>query len=199
MSDDRTTVSNRRSFQPWWLIALLVLIILAVLGFAYAHAHPDLFGKKATATPHVVTATAPPVTATPRPGPTGTPKPGPTATTVASTVKTGNIAHPHSSLVALQGQVNSGDPAVQYYLNPVEVVQHNLPQYGFKAGRYTIQSPPVTPTPTPYTGQFNSRPLVKVVVAYVGQKFDVFVTQPIQRGPKGIWVVITIRPCSGSC
>lgn len=206
MSDDRTVVSSRRTFHPWWIIVILVVAILAILGFAYAHAHPGLFGKKATATPRIVTATALPVTATPKagptgtpkPGPTGTPRPGPTATSLAAAVKTGTIGHPRASLLSLQGQVNSGDAAVAYYTNPVAVVQHNLPMYGFKAGQYTIKSPPASPTPTPYTGQVNNRPLVKAVVAYAGKDFDVFVTQPVQRGPHGIWVIITIRACSGA-
>jgi len=38
----------------------------------------------------------------------------------------------------------------------------------------------------------DGRPLVKFIVSYQGKEYTIQVVQPVQRGPKGIWVIVTI-------
>ena len=189
-------------------MALLVLVILAIVAGAYLVSHPHLFSSSPTSTPTATPQPTPAPTgtpipgptgtpvpgpsATPRPGPTGTPVAGPSATPATAAVRTGQITHPQSQIRYIQQQANAKNPQYTFYLNPVQVVQHNLPAYGF-SGPVTIVSPPATPTPTAYTNQ-QGLPQVMVVVKYQGKTYDVFLDEPVQQGPQGIWVIITIRP-----
>ncbi|HEX8917367.1 MAG TPA: hypothetical protein VF898_02600 [Chloroflexota bacterium] len=103
------------------------------------------------------------------------------------------ITRQQSKVQQTQSAASSGNPAYAYYLDPIAVVQHNLPNYGF-TGPVKIVSPvQVTPSPTPYTGA-DGRPLVQVVVQYRGRPYTIQVAQPATRGPKGIWVIVTILP-----
>lgn len=80
MSDNNVVEHETGPGGRWWLPVLLVVLILAIIAGAYYATHRNMFGKSATATPRLVTATSLPATGTPKPGPTGTPRPGPTAT-----------------------------------------------------------------------------------------------------------------------
>jgi hypothetical protein len=218
---DTTVVSRGGPGNRWWLAVLLVVIILAILAIAYFVTHPHVFGATATQTP-TATATLAPTstpmpgptgtpapgptgtpatgpTATPAPGPTGTPAPGPTATPggAAAGVTTGQIHHPAAVLDTVQRGANQNNPAYTYYLNPFMVVRRNLPNYGFTAGQFTIASSPnpPAPTPTPFSNSIGL-PQVKIVVKYQGKPYAIFLDQPVQQGPKGIWAIITIQACT---
>lgn len=209
---DTTVTQNPSPGGRWWLPVLLALVILAILAVAFLVTHPHVFGKSATATP-TATATSSPtpsptatpktivVTATPGPsptpgGPTATPS-GATATPGGSALKTGIITHPTADIDNIQRQVNRKNAAVMYYLDPFQVVQHNLSAYGFSS--FTIVQPATPPaaTPTPYTNA-QHLPQVRIIVQYQGQRYGIFLDQPVQQGAGGIWVIIAIRPCVGS-
>jgi hypothetical protein len=205
-----STTTVRQNPSPggrWWLVALLVLVIVAILAIAFFVTHPHLLASSPTATPTATATPKPGPTGTPAPGPTGTPAPNgatPTPTPVSGTpttptaggVKTGEITHPQAQIQAIQQGANRGQPQYTFYLNPVKVVQHNLPAYGF--------SPPITlvspssataPTPTPTTNS-QGLPQVFVVVKYQSKNYTIYLDQPVQKGPKGVWVIITIRACA---
>lgn len=212
MSEEtRVTQSGGTGGGRWWLPVLLALLILIIIGIAYAATHPHLFSSSPTATP---TATATPmpaptatpattvvvVTATPG-GPTPTPG-GPTATpaptgSAAGPLKTGVITHTTAEIDTIQRGANQNNATYTYYLDPFQVVQHNLSQYGFSG--FTIAAPATPPaaTPTPYTSQQNT-PQVRIIVQDQGKQYGIFLDQPVQKGPKGIWVIIAIRPCAGT-
>ncbi|HLJ68632.1 MAG TPA: hypothetical protein VKX16_14850 [Chloroflexota bacterium] len=203
----QTTV--QRSGVPggkWWLPVLLVLIIAAIVGGAYAATHRGS-SHKATPTP---TATSAPPTATGTPvptatavkgaaPPTATPKPSPTAAATSTpaatptpTLTTGTISlPPDSQLQTIQQGANSGNTSYTYYLNPFQVVQRNLPRYGFTT--VTIVSPTPQPSPTPYTGN-SGLPEVQITVQYQGKRYLIVLDQPKQQGAKGIWEIVRIKP-----
>lgn len=208
---EETRVRSSGPGGRWWLPVLLALLILAIIAIAYYATHPHVFSSSPTATP---TATATPsptatpktvtVIVTPTPGPTATPggpptpPPAPTpGGSAAGTLKTGVITHPQSQILSLQQGANRNDPADTIYLNPFQVVQQNLPAYGFTS--FMVVAPPTPPaaTPTPYTSQ-QGTPQVRIIVQSQGQKYGIFLDQPVQKGPKGIWVIIAIRPCAGT-
>jgi hypothetical protein len=195
----RPTGSNQR----WWLPVILAILVIAIIAIAYFATHPHVFGASATATPTATATTGP--TATPKPGPTGTPKAGPTATAKpgptgtpkpapTASVVTGAITHNQAQLLAIQQGSNQKKPQYTYYTNPFAVVQHNLSTYHF-IGPFQIVSPaqPPAPTPTPYTGPAG-KPEVKVAVKYRGTTYIVALDQPVQKGPTGIWVIVSIKP-----
>ncbi len=147
-----------------------------------------------TATPGGLTATAAsgapnPATATPGNG-GSTPLPGATAQNTVAGIRTGEITLSTTKVDNIQRAANRNDPNYTYYLDPTQVVQKNLAQYGFTQS-FTIVSPAASPTPTPQTG-VDGRPLVKFIVSYQGKEYTIQVVQPVQRGPKGIWFIATI-------
>lgn len=214
--DDNTV--EQTSGNRWWLPALLVLLILLILGGAFFATHRNMFAGKATATPTPlqVTATPPPVTATPHAGPTGTPKPGPTGTprpgptskpaptatarptpkpspTALNGVHTGTFTHTQAEVNTIQQGANRGESAYTFYTDPFRVVSANLPHYGFN-GTFTVVAPPTPPaaTPTPSTNA-QGQPSVTITVSYKGAKYAIVLVQPVQHGPKGIWVIQQIK------
>ena len=48
------------------------------------------------------------------------------------------------------------------------------------------------PTPTPFTGG-NGFPTVDLTEQYQGKRYTVELAQPVQTGPKGIWVITSIK------
>jgi hypothetical protein len=147
--------------------------------------------KKPTPTARVIviTATAKPATATPTAPPaTGTPRPSATPT---RTVRTGTITHTQAELQRIQQGANNGDPNYTFYLDTFQVVQKTLPKYGFNT--VNIISPTPVPTPTPYTGS-SGLPEVQLTVQYQGKQYLIVLDQPVQQGPKGIWVIVQIKP-----
>lgn len=177
---------------------------------------------KITATPLPMTATPKPgptgtpkpgPTATPKPGPTGTPKPGsasnppkPTATpkprptakpspTALNGVHTGTFTYTQAQLNTIQQGSNQNNPAYTFYTDPFRVVQGTLRHYNF-VGPFTITNPPPptppAPTPTPMTNA-QGQPTVVLTVTYKGAKYAITLIQPVQHGPKGIWVIHQIR------
>jgi hypothetical protein len=218
----KTTVvsKNRGPGSKWWIPVLLALVVVAILAIAYLKSHPHPFGSSATSTPRPTATLS--ATATSKPGPTGTPAPGPTGTPATSSTSsaspgpsgtqqpgaasspspsglvTGHISHTQTQIRLIQQRANQGNPAYLFYLDPVQVVQHNLSAYGYQTGQVSVLSPAASPTATPYTSQ-QGLPQVRVTVRYQGKAYAVYLTQPVQQGPKGIWVIITIRACpSGS-
>lgn len=220
MSDSQVVQGDSGPGGRWWLVGLLILIILIIIAAVFFATHPHVFGSGATPTP-TVTATAKPVatntaavgpTGTPKPGPTGTPASGPTATpnatvsgaaptaaTSASGVQTGVIHHVAATLRQVQQGSNQGNAADTFNVDPFRVVQANLPHYGFKNGSISIDSPPPQPAPSPtsYAGG-SGFPQVRIVVKYQGKTYGVFLDQPVQQDPKGIWTIIAIRSCAGT-
>jgi hypothetical protein len=195
---DATPPSNR---NRWLLPVILALIIIAVIAGAFFATHPHVFGGSATSTPTpTVTPTVtptPPATGTPAPGPTGTPRPGPTGTpqpgptATPGGIKTGAITHPAAQILDIQRKANQKNPAYLFYLDPFQVVQNNLPAYGFGTG-FKAVSPPPQPTPTPYTNP-QGKPEEQITVQYQSKRYLIILDQPVQKGPSGIWVITTIK------
>jgi hypothetical protein len=200
----------RQSSGPgsrWWLAVLLALIIIAVV--AGAILIPRLTkssSPKPTATARVVVVTQPPtpgspsvtvvVTATgtsgtPGAGSGSTPLPGASPVPTVTGLKLGMITRPMSVVNNDQTQVNRGNAAYTYYLDPRQVVMKNLPTYCFTGG-FTITSPASpSPSPTPYVGA-DKRNVIRFLVSYQGQTYTVAVAQPGIQGQKGVWVIVTI-------
>lgn len=199
-----TTVRRASSPSPgnrWLLPVLLALLIIAIiLGVVFGPRIKDALSSK-TATP---TPTPRVVTATPGPGatPTGTvigggpnsstPLPSATPPPTVVGLSLGMKTYPTNQVQNIQSKANAGDPAYTYHLDPIKTVNKDLPAFGFKAGQFQITQPTAAnPTPTPATGA-DGRPLVTAVVRYNGQYYDVQVVQPGTRGPKGIWLIVSI-------
>ncbi len=147
-----------------------------------------------TVTPGGPTATAAsgapnPATATPGNG-GSTPLPGATPQNTVAGIRLGPVTSTTTKVDNIQRAANRNDPNYTYYLDPTQVVQKTLAQYGFTQS-FTIVSPAASPTPTPQTG-VDGRPLVKFIVSYQGKEYTIQVVQPVQHGPKGIWVIVTI-------
>lgn len=149
-------------------------------------------GGKPTARPTAPRPTAVRPTAVPptavRPTTPPSPQPSPT-----STVKIGAVQHPQSTLNAIQQGANRNDPTDVLYLDPAQVVSHNLGNYGFGSG-FTVISPPpgASATATPYANT-QGVPEVKFVVQFQGKRYTILLDQLVQHGPKGIWVIISIQ------
>jgi len=207
------------SRNPWVLPLILVVLVLGIIAaFVLGPKLKSATSSTATPTPAATVAATPQkvvVTATPG-GPTATPG-GPTATAVSGApnpatatpgnggstplpgatpqntvpgIRTGEITLSTTKVDTIQRAANRNDSNYTYYLDPTQVVQKNLAQYGFTQS-FTIVSPAASPTPTPQTG-VDGRPLVKFIVSYQGKEYTIQVVQPVQRGPKGIWFIATI-------
>jgi hypothetical protein len=94
-------------------------------------------------------------------------------------------------MTAIQQGVSSNDPGYAYYQNPVQVVNHDLSTFGFASG-VTVLSPPVSPTPTPYTGN-SGLPEVQVTVQYQGKRYLIVLDQKDLQGAKA-WLIVRIKP-----
>jgi hypothetical protein len=214
---DENTI-EQPSNNRWWLPALLVLLILIILGGAFFATHRNLFASKATPTPTAikVTATPQPATATPKPGPTGTPRPGPTGTpkpgpttkpaptatprpkpspTGLNGVHTGTFTYTQAQVNTIQQGANRGESAYTFYTDPFRVVQGTKAHYGFLGPiSFVSPSPPTPPAPTPTsTTNAQGQPSVTITVSYKGAKYAITLIQPVQHGPKGIWVIQQIK------
>jgi hypothetical protein len=202
----------------WWLPVLLAILVAAlVVGVVFGGRIKNaLSSPTATPTPAPTATPLPSPTTTPTPVPVGpgtpsptpivggaatatpsggsgesTPLPGATPFPTVPGVRVGEVTRTQAQVNSIQAGANRKDPKYTYYLNPVLVVQKNLPFYGFTQP-FQVVSPPVTPTPTPYVGELN-RHVVKTVVSYQNRRFEVYVAQPGKQGPTGIWVIITIK------
>lgn len=118
---------------------------------------------------------------------------GPTGVWVVVTilrqqVQTGPISRPASVVQRLQHLADIHNKVGLLYLNPDKVVTQELSQYGFDPDGTKIV------TPASPVKSATGRPQQMAVVKYDGRLYDVYVTQPGVRGPKGVWVVVTIRP-----
>lgn len=146
-----------------------------------------------TSTPKPTNTPRPAPTATQRPAPTPTPKPTPhTTATPVALLHTGKVTYLPGQLQLIQQRASANNPAYTYYLNPVQVLQHDLPKNGFSTGTITVISPAPQPTPTPYTNS-QGFPEVQYVVQYQGKRYQITLDQPQQTGPKGIWVIMQIK------
>lgn len=198
--------SVRRSFwqrNPWILPVILVILIAAiVLGVTFRSRIKGLASSAtatATATPRTIVVTATPTAGAGTPVSTGsptssggsTPLPGSTPVPTILGLTLGMITHTPSQVSTIQSGADRGDPRFTFYLDPLKVVQRNLPSYGFTGG-FTLLSPSTpSPSPTPHTGSLN-RPTVDVIIQYQGRRFRVSLAQPAAHGPKAIWLIVTI-------
>lgn len=215
-------VNDNPGGMPRWLLPLaLALLVALIVAAGYFATHRNLVSARATATPTatptakvrqvVVTSTPTPVgrataaraagggAATPTPtaiagatsAPSATPTPAPSPTpTAPGGVHLGAVPHPRPQLLQIQQGANRNESRYTLNLDPFRVVRASLPSYGFKT--VTIQAPTPQPTPTSFSGS-NGLPTVEITVQYVGHTFVVVLQQPVQQGPKGIWVVTAIR------
>jgi hypothetical protein len=189
--------ASPRSHTGWWLPALLVVLVLVLLASGVLVGRSHIFGGNATATLTATltprpTATAPP-SPTPTVPPTDTPLPTP-----SPTVRTGGISYTLSAIDAMQQGANRGDPSYIYRRDLYRVVRHDLPAYfGFSHGPMTIVSPPPPPHPTP-TAETNPQGLPEDAIDfyYQGRKYVAVLEQPVQKGPRGIWIIFTITRLS---
>ncbi len=216
--DDNTV--QHSTGNRWWLPIGLVILILLILGGAFWATHPNLFASKATPTPTPRRMTATPLsaTATPKPGPTGTPRPGPTGTprpgasatpkpaptattpptpkpspTALNGVHTGTFTHTQAEVNTIQQGSNRGESAYTFYTDPFRVVTANLPHYNFN-GSFSVVAPPTPPAATPTAvSNAQGQPSVTITVSYKGARYAVILVQPVQHGPKGIWVIQQIK------
>ncbi|GAC1335402.1 MAG: hypothetical protein NVS2B16_22140 [Chloroflexota bacterium] len=206
----QTFWAQNRWALPLLLALIIVAIVLAVtLGpklkssSAAATATPATQKIVVTATPGASTPTAA-TNATPgaNGAPTATPANGQGASTPlpnATPIPTeqgkvlGQITRPMTRVTAIQKGADAGNAQYTFYLDPRQVVLNTLPDYGFAKGSFQITSPAPSPTPTPFAQQ-DGRPLVYFVISYQGRQYQVRVAQPGAKGPKGIWVIVTILP-----
>jgi hypothetical protein len=173
------------------------VVITPTPGPSTATATPGGSGPTATPggagpTPTSNAAIQPSATSAPNGQGVVTPLPGTTPIPTVSGLWLGLIAHPQHEVASIQAAADRGDPHYQFYLNPVQAAQTNLPHYGFTQG-FQVVSPAAQPTPTPYTSQ-DGRPVVKIVISYQGKTYTAVVGQPATRGPKGIWLILSIVP-----
>lgn len=220
---DDNTVEQGSRIRWLLPVGLVILILLILGGAYWAtHPHLFAAKATPTPTPRSVTATPRPPTATPKAGPTGTPRPGPTGTpkpgptsppratskpaptatrpptpkptpTALNGVHTGTFTHTQAEVNRIQQGSNRGESAYTFYTDPFRVVTANLPQYNFH-GPFSVASPPTPPaaTPTPVTNA-QGMPSVTITVSYKGARYAIVLVQPVQRGPKGIWVIEQIK------
>lgn len=202
---------------PWLLpVILAIIIVLIVLAVIFGNRIKNALNSP-TATPVVktVVVTSTPGGATSTPGTPGTataannpaippsatpasgvgvvtPLPSTTPVPTVPGLQLGEIARKQVTVTEIQSAADKGNSHYRYYLDPRQVVQNNLPAYGFTQG-FQIVSPAPSPTPTPYKGS-DGRLLVKFEVEYLNHVYTVFTAQPATQGPKGIWVIVTILP-----
>jgi hypothetical protein len=105
----------------------------------------------------------------------------------------GEIITPAHIVSQAQSEANAGSGSMAYHVDPRKVVQTDLPHYGFTQSFQIVSPAQAAPTPTPYVGQ-DGRPLVNFTVQYQSKKYKVTVAQPANRGPKGVWFIVTIVP-----
>jgi len=210
--------------NKWVLPAILGLVILGILAAVFLGPKLKSASSSATATPTqaaptatshavVITATtvpgaptataggptaapggASPATATPSGG-KGVSTPLPNASPIATVagLHTGAITHAQHVVTDTQAKVDAGNAAFQYYLDPRQVVQRNLPAQGF-TGPFQIVNPAnPNPAPTPHADQ-DGRPIVNFLVKYQNAVYRVSLAQAGTRGPKGIWLIVTVLP-----
>lgn len=101
---------------------------------------------------------------------------------------------PSARLRAIQQGANQGNPADTPYLDPFKALQRQVAAYGF-LGTVTVVQPPPPPSPTPtvYAGAAGA-PSIRFTVEYQGKRYSIVLNQPVQRGPKGIWILFRIIP-----
>jgi hypothetical protein len=183
---------------PVILASVILIVILGVIFGSRIRQAVSSPTATPTATAIVVTATATGgsgaaglATATPGGPGKSTPLPGGTPPPTVPGLQTGMITHKQVDVQKIQSGANAGNPQDTYYLDPIQVVQKNLPHYGFTSGFQIISPAQATPPPTPYTGT-DGRPEVDTMVSYQGRRYKVSLEQPATRGPKGIWLIVTI-------
>lgn len=139
---------------------------------------------KPTATPHPVT--KPTATAAPRSTPT------PAATSTPTGVQTGQFSMSSTQERSIQQGANQGNSADTPYLDPFKALQKQIAAYGFTGTVKVVQpAPEPSPTPTSYAGA-NNYPSIKFTLQYQGKQYTVVLNQPVQQGPKGIWILYRI-------
>jgi hypothetical protein len=93
---------------------------------------------------------------------------------LAPSVHLGLVKQSLTRAEALQQEVNRGIGALSFYRNPVQVVRRKLPSLGF-------------------LGRFRIEPRVTARIMERDQLYEATLTQPAQRGLKGIWLVSDIN------
>lgn len=124
-------------------------------------------------------------------GGASTPLPQATPVPTVAGLCLGMITRQQYKVQQAQTGADNKDPNFTYYLDPIQVVNRTLPTYGFKDPFQIVQPTRSSPSPTPFPGA-DGRPLVKAIVRYHNQLYTVQVAQPGVRGPKGIWLIVTI-------
>lgn len=81
------------------------------------------------------------------------------------------ITHTAAEVSAIQKQVRAGNARYLWYTNPIQVLEANLPRYGF-VGRYRIPQP------------------IKIVVSGSGRLYDIYLEQLVKRAPDGAWFIV---------
>ena len=99
---------------------------------------------------------------------------------------TGTITRPAFIVQKIQQRYDSGKASYRFWVKPTAVVLKTLPQYGFQPP-YTLLQPakPVS--------SVTGRPVRRALVKYNGDTYAVDVAQTGKKGPKGVWVIVTIR------
>lgn len=80
---------------------------------------------------------------------------------------------------AIQQQADAGNPSATYFRNPVALLYHNLPGYGFRGG-FTIDQPLV------------------LTVRYAHKGYDVHLRQLAQKGRNGAWFITGVALHAGA-
>jgi hypothetical protein len=107
------------------------------------------------------------------------PTPVPTSRPLSAQPRLGLIPHSAAAIATLQKQVAAGNKAALYNTNPIQVLEANLPKYGF-IKRYRIAQP------------------IKVVITSGGRLYDIYLEQLVKRAPDGAWFVVeTARHVAG--
>jgi len=80
---------------------------------------------------------------------------------------------------AIQRLADAGRPSATYYRNPIAVLYHNLPGYGFK-GTFTINQP------------------ITITVRYNHRGYDIHLRQLAKTGKGGAWFISSIAAHPGA-
>jgi hypothetical protein len=172
--------------NSWTLPALLVLVLIALIVGIFLES--KVRALTPSKTPAISTRKGATPTAT---GGVSKPLPGQTAVPTIVGLRLGMITHKAAEVRSVQSSVDAHKPAFSWYLNPVTVVRKSLPRYGFVKPVQLIQPAAPQPTPTAYVDP-TGRPTVKVLIRYRRKLFTAFVSQPGRKGPRGIWLLLTI-------